>query len=238
MSFKIPEGNSKAEYVKHKFSNIAGRYDLFNDVITQGMHRYWKHFLVNKTGLQPGNQALDICCGTGDITQRLCKKVGEKGSVCGLDFSTGMLSMASLRNQSFRSSFIQADAAILPFKTNSQDAVTVGYGLRNLVDITACLKEVQRVLKPGGKFLSLDMGKVKIPIINRLFTFYFFKIVPRLGKMIYPGEDMFDYFPESSVDFPSQRKLAEMLSNCGFEAVKFYNFYFGSVAIHYAVKAE
>ncbi|MBU2513634.1 bifunctional demethylmenaquinone methyltransferase/2-methoxy-6-polyprenyl-1,4-benzoquinol methylase UbiE [bacterium] len=236
MSFKIPEGSSKAEYVRHKFSNIAEKYDFFNDVVTQGMHRYWKYFLVNKTRLQPGDRVLDICCGTGDITQRLCKKVGENGRVFGLDFSTGMLSIASLRKQSFQSVFVQADAAVLPFKSNSLDAVTVGYGLRNLINIDACLQEVKRVLKPGGRFLSLDMGKVRIPVINQLFTFYFFKIVPRIGKLIYPGEDMFDYFPESSVNFPSQQQLAEMLLDCGFTEVGFFNFYFGSVAIHYAVK--
>jgi len=236
MSFKMPEGRYKAGYVKKKFGNIAEKYDFFNDVVTQGMHRYWKKFLVKKTGLRQGDCALDICCGTGDISRLLCKKTGESGRVYGLDFSARMLSIARFRNQLSCSSFIQADAAILPFKSNSMDAITVGFGLRNLVHIPACLQEVKRVLKPGGRFLSLDMGKVRVPIINRLFAFYFFKIVPRIGKLIYPGEDLFDYFPASSVYFPSQEKLAEMLSGEGFTEVQFYNFYFGSVAILFAVK--
>ena len=111
-----------------------------------------------------------------------------------------------------------------------------GYGLRNLVDIPACLKEVHRVLKPGGRFLSLDMGKVNLPIIKQIFKFYFFSVVPRIGKLIYPGEDIFDYFPESSINYPSQEEMAEILSGQGFAEVRFYNFYFGSTAIHYARK--
>jgi demethylmenaquinone methyltransferase/2-methoxy-6-polyprenyl-1,4-benzoquinol methylase len=236
MAFTIPEGNSKAHYVKNRFTGIATRYDLFNDIVTQGMHRYWKKFLVKKAELKPGDQVLDICCGTGDITQLLQKNVGSPGLVVGLDFSPGMLSVAAERNESGLSALIQGDAMILPFKDTCLDAVTVGYGLRNLVDIDRCIEEVQRVLKPGGRFLSLDMGKVNYPIIRNLFAFYFFRIVPRIGKLIYPGEDLFDYFPASSVSFPSQEGLAQLIAGHGFEEVRFYNFYFGSVAVHVARK--
>jgi demethylmenaquinone methyltransferase / 2-methoxy-6-polyprenyl-1,4-benzoquinol methylase len=236
MSFSIPEGDSKAEYVKQKFTGIASRYDLFNDIVTQGMHRYWKRFLVGKTGLGQGDSALDICCGTGDITQLLEKRAGKQGFVTGLDFSEGMLSVAVQRNQSGNAAFTRGDASVLPFRSGSLDAVTVGYGLRNLVNIEACLGEVYRVLKKGGRFLSLDMGKVRLPVAREIFNFYFFKIVPRIGKLIYPGEDMFDYFPESSVAFPSQEKLAGMLEKQGFFSVRYYNFYLGSSAIHYAEK--
>ncbi len=232
MSFIIPDGDSKAEYVRQKFSGIAGRYDLFNDLITQGMHRYWKRFLVAKTGIQPGGKALDICCGTGDITSLLEKKAGREGVVTGLDFSNGMLAVAAQRNAANNVSFIRGDASVLPFASESLDTVTVGYGLRNLVSIDTCLGEVYRVLKKGGRFLSLDMGKVKLPVARQLFAFYFFRIVPRIGKLIYPGENMFDYFPESSVEFPSQEKLAGMMERQGFIDVRFYNFYLGCVAIH------
>lgn len=236
MPFTIPEGNSKADYVKLKFSSIAGKYGLFNDLVTQGMHRYWKRSLVNRAGLTPGDRALDICCGTGDITQLIDKAVGKTGTALGLDFSTGMLSIASARNALEKASFIQGDASLIPIKSNSLDTVTVGYGLRNLVDIPACLKEVHRVLKPDGRFLSLDMGKVNLPIIKQIFKFYFSSVVPRIGKLIYPGEDMFDYFPESYVNYPSQEGLAAILSGQGFVEVRFYNFYLGSTAIHYARK--
>ncbi len=236
MAFTIPEGKSKADYVQKKFSGIAGKYDLFNDIVTQGMHRYWKRFLVKKASLKPGDRVLDICCGTGDITQLLQKKTGAQGTTVGLDFSPGMLAVAEERDHTGLSSFLQGDATVLPIKSKSLDAVTVGYGLRNLVDISLCLAEVHRVLKPGGRFLCLDMGKVKIPIIRELSDFYFFKIVPKIGKLIYPGEDMFDYFPESSVEYPSQQKLAEMLEGHGFVDVSYHNFHFGIVTVHHALK--
>ncbi|MBU2644554.1 bifunctional demethylmenaquinone methyltransferase/2-methoxy-6-polyprenyl-1,4-benzoquinol methylase UbiE [bacterium] len=236
MPFEIPDGLAKAIYVKNKFTTIANRYDLFNDIITQGMHRRWKGFLVRKTGIQSGDHALDICCGTGDITQRLQRVAGASGNVTGLDFSAGMLHVAKSRVTDRNNRFIQGDAALLPVKSDSQDAVTVGFGLRNLAEIETCLSEVWRVLKPGGRFLSLDMGKVEIPIIRPLFRFYFFVIVPMIGKIIYPGESFFDYFPHSSLDFPSQQKLAEILEKTGFTNVQYVNFHFGSTVIHYAQK--
>ncbi|NQU63231.1 MAG: ubiquinone/menaquinone biosynthesis methyltransferase, partial [SAR324 cluster bacterium] len=191
MSFRIPGGQEKAVFVKNKFSAIADRYDLFNDIVTQWMHRHWKGFLVRKAGLKQGDFALDICCGTGDITQRLANVVGESGNITGLDFSTGMLDVARSRKNKRISHFIQGDATSLPIKSESQDTVTVGFGLRNLVNIEGCLSEVLRVLKPGGRFLSLDMGKVKVPLVRTFFQFYFFVIVPKIGKMIYPGESFF-----------------------------------------------
>jgi len=236
MSFQIPDGQEKSVYVRSKFSIIADRYDLFNDIITQGMHRYWKAFLVKKAGLKVGDSALDICCGTGDITQRLSRAVGNSGNITGLDFSTGMLKVAQSRSSVAESRFIQGDAMVLPIKSNSQDAITVGFGLRNLVNIEACLTEVYRVLKPGGRFLSLDMGKVNIPLIRELFRFYFFVVVPRIGKWIYPKETFFDYFPNSSLAYPSQKKLAGMLENTGFSNVRYFNFHLGSTVIHYAEK--
>lgn len=236
MAFIIPTGKEKSKYVKNKFSVIAKRYDLFNDIITQGMHRFWKNFLVEKARLKNGDKALDICCGTGDITQRLKVNVGGDGDVFGLDFSSGMLKVAKNRNLESTIIFLKADAMNLPFKDKTMDVITVGFGLRNLIDISKCLSEVIRVLKPGGRFLCLDMGKVKIPFLKLLFKFYFFKIVPLVGKLMYSGEDFFEYFPASSVAYPSQVKLAGMLVNIGFEEVEFFNFYFGSTAIHYAEK--
>jgi len=236
MSFQIPKGNQKADYVQNKFTDISEKYDLFNDLFTLGMHRYWKGFLVKKTDLKSDDYALDICCGTGDITDRIEKVVGSQGLAMGLDFSQGMLNIAKSRKQSANKHFICASASEIPYKNNSLHAVTVGFGLRNLVDIESCLKEVYRVLKPGGRFVCLDVGKVKIPIVKQLFQFYFFRIVPIIGRIIYPGEEFFSYFPESSVQYPSQEKLAGLLEKTGFINVEYTNFYFGSTVIHYAQK--
>lgn len=236
MSFQIPKGQEKSAYVQSRFSVIAGRYDLFNDVITQWMHRYWKRFLVKKARLNPGNCALDICCGTGDILKRLMRAAGDVGTMTGLDFSDGMLNVASSRFPESGARLIQGDAMNLPVKSASQDAVTVGFGLRNLVSIDACLAEVFRVLKPGGRFLSLDMGKVSIPVAKTIFHLYFFYIVPGIGKLIYPKESLFDYFPYSSLTYPSQQELKERLEEAGFTEVVYFNFHLGSTVIHYAEK--
>ncbi|MCP4750886.1 MAG: ubiquinone/menaquinone biosynthesis methyltransferase [Proteobacteria bacterium] len=234
--FSIPKGEKKAPYVQNRFSRIAEKYDLFNDLITQGMHRYWKRFLVGKTGLKEGDFTLDICCGTGDITERLEKVVGKSGKSIGLDFSSGMLDTARERNPSGGSDFMQGDVLKLPVKDDCLNAVTVGFGLRNLTNIDQGLNEVFRILKPGGTFLCLDMGKVKLPIIKQTFHFYFFKIVPRIGKLIYPGETFFDYFPKSSINYPSQEELADMLRKTGFINIEFFDFYFGSTVVHFARK--
>ncbi|MDH5560997.1 MAG: bifunctional demethylmenaquinone methyltransferase/2-methoxy-6-polyprenyl-1,4-benzoquinol methylase UbiE [Deltaproteobacteria bacterium] len=237
MPFEIPtEDDKKYQFVQSRFTKIAEKYDFFNDIVTQGMHRYWKNFLVKQASLNIGDQALDICCGTGDITQRLVQAVGKKGQVVGLDFSEGMLMAAGQRNKKQKTFFLQGDAMALPFRDNAFDAVTVGYGLRNLIDIEICLREVFRVLKPGGRFLSLDMGKVRLPLIKQLFHVYFFNVVPLIGKMIYPKEDLFDYFPVSTLEYPSQESLNDMLLKEGFKETRYYNFSFGATAIHRAVK--
>ena len=236
-TYTLPSNEEKATYVQDKFTQIASKYDLFNDLITQGMHRYWKNFLVRQANLKEGDSALDICCGTGDITKRLRKVVGAKGNALGLDFSPGMLQVARTRENSDSISFMQGDAMVLPVKDASLNAVTVGYGLRNVIDIPKCLREVHRALKPGGKFLSLDVGKVKSPLIKPFFQFYFFYIVPRIGKLLYSEEDMFDYLPHSSIEYPDQEKLSEIIYAAGFEKVKYYNFVFGGSTIHIATKS-
>ena len=232
----MPDGAEKYEYVQSRFSAIAQKYDVFNDLITQGFHRHWKNIVVKKTGLAKGGQALDICCGTGDITERLKKKVGEQGQVTGMDFSFGMLEVARSRTGLTDTSLVQGDAMNLPFANETFDAVTVGYGLRNLVDLTKGLEEVYRVLKPGGRFVCLDLGKVTLPVAKQIFQFYFFQVVPRIGKVLYPNEDMFDYFPQSSVAYPGPESLKKMLENAGFTEVSFQNYHFGGSVIHLAVK--
>ncbi len=234
----MPDGAEKYEFVQSRFSAIAQKYDLFNDLITQGFHRHWKNLVVQKTGLAPGDQALDICCGTGDITERLAKAVGSKGKAIGLDFSFGMLEVARSRKGLSKTPLVQGDAMNLPFASETFDALTVGYGLRNLVDLSQGLEEVYRVLKPGGRFVCLDLGKVTLPVVKQVFQFYFFQVVPRIGKILYPKEDMFDYFPQSSVDYPGPESLKKMLEKAGFRQVEYQSYHFGGSVIHRAVKLK
>jgi len=236
MAFEIPQADKKYAYVQSKFTEIAQRYDLFNDLITQGFHRLWKNEVVRLAGVRAGDQALDICCGTGDILQRLAQAVGPQGQAVGLDFSAGMLQVAASRNLGDQTQILQGDAQALPFHDGQFNAVTVGYGLRNLVDLHQGLSEVYRVLKPGGRFVSLDLGKVTMPVVKQLFHFYFFTVVPLIGKALYPGEDMFDYFPHSSLSYPGPEALKQMLEEVGFTQVSFKNYHFGGSVIHLALK--
>ncbi len=234
MKFNMPE--NKAAFVQAKFNQIAQKYDLFNDIVTQGMHRIWKNKVVLQTRLQEGDSVLDVCCGTGDITLRLAKKVKRSGRCVGLDFSEAMLAVAKSRKTEFPIAFEQGDALNLPYQDASFDAITIGYGLRNLENLGTCLQECNRVLKQGGRLVVLDMGEVTYPFIRSIFNFYFFRIVPFLGKLLYPKEDLFDYFPASTINFPSPKALAKKIEEQGFTMQKLSLFYFGSVALWSAAK--
>ncbi|MBT7810129.1 MAG: ubiquinone/menaquinone biosynthesis methyltransferase, partial [Deltaproteobacteria bacterium] len=177
MSYTLPETDEKAHYVEQKFDEIAQKYDRFNDLITFGMHRYWKRFVVRQTGLQPEEHCLDLCCGTGDIAREVLRQY-PTSKVTGLDFSQKMLNIA--KSKSSNNSGVQyllGNAMEIPFSDTNFDAVTIGYGLRNVPNLNGCLQEILRVLKPGGILVSLDVGKVRLPVIKELNNFYFFRIV-------------------------------------------------------------
>ena len=237
MKYQLPNDSEKAQYVQQKFDEIAPKYDLFNDLITFGMHRYWKLFMVRQTGLSENGVCLDLCCGTGDIARRLCHAV-PSGRVYALDFSREMLKCAqSSLTEKFPSlTLLQGDAMKLPFGAKTLDAITIGYGLRNVHDLPLCLKEILRVLKPGGVLVSLDVGKVRLPIISTLSQFFFFHIVPWIGKRLYPGQEMFDYLPHSSINYPNQEALKKMMLHSGFKQVDIHDFVFGASTIQVAYK--
>ena len=161
MSYTLPSIDEKSNYVEEKFDEIAQKYDRFNDVITFGMHRYWKKFVVRQTGLRPDEECLDLCCGTGDISREILRQQPEC-KITGLDFSAEMLKIAKSKNSgNSEIQYLQGDAMNIPFPDTYFDAVTIGYGLRNVTDLNACLQEIFRVLKPGGVLVSLDVGKVR-----------------------------------------------------------------------------
>ena len=236
--YKLPEEQEKSGYVEKKFDEIAKKYDLFNDLITFGMHRYWKKFVAKKTGLAPGEKCLDLCTGTGDIG-RAVLKYQPQASVTALDFSSEMLALARENQKKSRDTlrYLRGDAMAPPFPENHFDAVTVGYGLRNVLDLQVCLKNILSMLKPSGVLISLDVGKVGLPVIAELNQFYFFKIVPLIGKWLMPGQEMFDYLPHSSLEYPDQENLKRILLDVGFHQVDVFDFVFGASTVHVAYKA-
>jgi demethylmenaquinone methyltransferase/2-methoxy-6-polyprenyl-1,4-benzoquinol methylase len=241
MPYQLPPADQKARYVRAKFDEIARQYDRFNDLITQGQHRWWKRELVRRLDLRPGAKGADVCCGTGDIALRSLKRLGPRGGVLAADFSLNMLHIAAGRlkrradGQPARH-VLCADAMRLPFRSASLDFVTIGYGLRNVTDLDACLREMLRVLKPGGAMGSLDVGKVRHRLLRPCVDAYFFRVVPWIGRLLQPGQDMFTYLPQSSVAYPDQAALKQRLLNAGFARAEFVEFVFGASVIHLAWK--
>ncbi len=236
MTYKLPNIEEKSIYVEKMFNKIAQKYDLFNDIITFGMHRKWKRFTAQKTELQDEQSCLDLCCGTGDIAREVLRQY-PSSKVTGLDFSEKMLNVAKSKNTNdFTVKYMSGDAMNIPFHDEEFNAITIGYGMRNVQDISQFLEEILRVLKPEGVLVSLDVGKVGIPILKELNHFYFFHIVPFVGKLLIPGEKIFKYLPESSKKYPNQESLKNFMIEKGFHKVEFHNFIFGASTVHVAYK--
>ena len=236
MTYTLPSTEEKSGYLEQKFDEIAQKYDQFNDLITFGMHRHWKKFVVRQTGLCPEEHCLDLCCGTGDITREVLRQ-HPSCKVTGLDFSQEMLNIA--KSKSSKNSGIQyllGDAMEIPFPDANFDAVTIGYGLRNVPNLSGCLREILRVLKPGGVLVSLDVGKVRLPVIAELNNFYIFRIVPLIGNWLMPDQEMFQYLPYSSLEYPNQELLKGLMFEAGFQQVEIHDFVFGASTVHVSCK--
>lgn len=239
--FTMPEIEKKADFVKTNFNRIAEKYDFFNDVSSFYMHRYWKNSIIReieKKFKEDKINCLDLCCGTGDISVRLVN-MKTAGEVTCIDFSDSMLSVAKERLKNEPKAKLQiGDATNLKeVPSGSMDVVTIGFGLRNVNDLKKALGEIYRVLKPGGLFINLDVGKVEIKLIKFFADFYFFKIVPLMGYLIWGGKnEMFDYLPVSSLSYPDQKNLSRLMEESGFKDVAYKNFVFGNAALHRAVK--
>ena len=238
MTYTLPNTEEKSVYVEQMFNKIAQKYDLFNDIITFGMHRQWKRFVARQTDLHDEQNCLDLCCGTGDIAREVLRQY-PSSKVTGLDFSEEMLNIAESKNTSeIAVKYLPGDAMNIPFQDTEFDAVTIGYGIRNVQDISELLREIFRVLRPKGVLVSLDVGKIRIPILAELNHFYFFHIVPLIGKLLMPGEEIFKYLPESSLEYPNQDSLKNLMIETGFQKVEFHNFVFGGSTVHVAYKPD
>jgi demethylmenaquinone methyltransferase/2-methoxy-6-polyprenyl-1,4-benzoquinol methylase len=219
-------GDQRADKVQDLFAAIARRYDLLNDLMSLGLHRRWKNRLVRLAG-QPAH-VLDLCCGTGDIALRL------PGRVVGVDFTQEMLQVARTRRQEI--AWVRANALRLPFPDNLFDAVTVGYGIRNLADIPAGLREILRVLRPGGRFLTLDFGKPESPALRRAYFAYLRTTVPVMGQLFCGDRDTHAYILTSLEDYPAQRGIHALMEQGGFVECGFEEYIGGTMAINWGRK--
>jgi demethylmenaquinone methyltransferase/2-methoxy-6-polyprenyl-1,4-benzoquinol methylase len=235
-SYYIP-GEQRAAKVRQLFAAIAGRYDFLNDLQSLGLHRRWKRRMVRMCGARPGIRALDVCCGTGDITLRMAR-AGAR--VTGLDFSEAMLVVARRRLEKEpvqpRVDFIEGDAMKLPFADNTFDVVTVAYGLRNQADWECGLREMQRVAAPGGRLVVLDFGKPSNPLWRLLYFTYLRLVVPLLGRVFCGDADAYGYILESLRHYPAQAGLHAKMSQAGLENVQTTNLLGGIMSLTQAVK--
>jgi len=216
----------RATQVHRLFARIARRYDRLNDVMTLGWHRLWKRRLVKLAG-QSGN-VLDLCCGTGDLALRFNRRV------VGVDFTGEMLRIARARNPG--GIWLRADALRLPFPDNSFDVVSVGYGLRNLGDLDTGLREIYRVLRPGGKLLSLDFGKPEATWFRRVFFAHLRFHLPWMGRWSCGDPAAYEYILSSLEKYPAQRGVRQLMETVGYRDCGFEEFFGGAMAINFGVK--
>jgi demethylmenaquinone methyltransferase / 2-methoxy-6-polyprenyl-1,4-benzoquinol methylase len=216
------------------FDRVAGRYDLLNEVMTAGLHHRWRERAADRAELGPGDAALDVCCGTGDLSLELASWVTPGGHVVGCDFSEPMLDLAREKAASRGAAgarFEWADALRLPYDAGRFDAVTVGFGVRNLADLDRGLAEMCRVLKPGGRAVILEITQPARPPLSLFYSLWFDRVVPLLGSLSSDPE-AYSYLPESVRAFPSPRGLAEKMDRAGFERIRYTVLAGGIIAIH------
>ncbi|MCS5696349.1 demethylmenaquinone methyltransferase [Desulfofundulus thermocisternus] len=231
-----PPYRSKEEYVHAIFSSIAPRYDWLNTALSFNRDKYWRRFAAAQTGLRPGGCGLDVCCGTGMLTIELARLAGPGGRVIGLDFCEKMLLKGreniSKTPYSGQIQFVQGNAVDLPFPDNTFDCATIGFALRNVPDIRKTISEMARVVRPGGKVVSLELSKPSLPVFKQLYYFYFNHLVPLLGRLGVGFDGPYSYLPNSLKDFPHQEEIKELFRETGLADARYYELTGGIVAVH------
>ena len=227
---------SHTKKVDQLFGSIAGRYDLVNDIQSLGLHRLWKRRVVALSNFREGEMGLDLCCGTGDLAIRLAKR---GGSLVGMDLNRSMLRQAAARlakRGENRISLSQADALKLPLGDDTIDLVTIGYGLRNLADLEAGLREITRVLKPRGRLLILDFGKPANRVIRSVYFLYLALMLPVLGWMWCGNASAYAYILKSLKNYTAQKGVTSVLRHMGYNSVQVIEIMAGAMSIHKAIK--
>lgn len=235
--FETVDEKDKARRVAGVFTSVASKYDIMNDLMSAGLHRIWKRFAVGVSGVRSGQRVLDVAGGSADLSRLFLKAVGPTGQVVLTDINNAMLRVGRdrLLDEGIATPTAQCDAEHLPFPDNYFDCVSIAFGLRNVTHKDAALREMRRVLKPGGRVIVLEFSKVAKPL-EKAYDLYSFKLLPKMGELIAGDADSYRYLAESIRMHPGQEELKQMMIDAGLGRVEYFNMTGGVVAVHRGYK--
>lgn len=237
---KVIPVEEKKQRVQEIFSSVADKYDLMNDLMSFGTHRFWKRFVAEKTNLREGDSAIDVCGGTADIAMLMANRVGEKGKIVVYDINKEMLEFGRDKciDKGFLKNiqYVQGDAEEIAFEDNTFHCATVGFGIRNVTYLEKAFREMMRVIKPGGRVICLEFSHPTSKVLSKLYDLYSFKVMPEIGEVVTGNREAYTYLPESIRKFPTQEELKKIMEGVGLFKVKYYNFFNGIAAVHIGVK--
>ncbi len=235
--FETVAEEEKAKKVAGVFTSVAGKYDIMNDLMSAGLHRIWKRFAVGLANVREGQRVLDVAGGSADLSRLFLKKVGRSGQVVLTDINNAMLRVGRdrLLDEGSATPTAQCDAEHLPFPDNHFDCVSIAFGLRNVTHKDAALREMKRVLKPGGRVIVLEFSRIAKPL-EKIYDLYSFKLLPKMGELIANDADSYRYLAESIRMHPGQEELKKMMEDAGLERVEYFNMTGGVVAVHRGYK--
>ena len=235
--FETVDETEKAKKVAGVFTSVAGKYDVMNDLMSAGLHRIWKRFAVSISGVRSGQKVLDVAGGSADLSRLFLKEVGETGQVVLTDINNAMLRVGRdrLLDEGIATPTTQCDAEHLPFPDNYFDCVNIAFGLRNVTHKEAALREMYRVIKPGGRVIVLEFSKVAKPL-EKVYDLYSFKLLPKIGQLVANDADSYRYLAESIRMHPGQEELKQMMLDAGLARVEYFNLTGGVVAVHRGYK--
>ncbi len=238
--FRDVDAEDKAGLVSAVFSSVASKYDIMNDAMSFGAHRLWKRFAASQSGLRPGGQVLDVAGGSGDLARHFASQVGKTGKVVLTDINADMLEQGKIKMVDAglvgNIEYAVADAETLEFESDRFDCVSISFGLRNVTRKERALESMYRVLKPGGRILVLEFSKPVTPTLKKIYDFYSFNAIPKIGKLIANDEHSYQYLVESIRKHPDQETLKQMMLIAGCDEVKYHNLSGGIVALHIGYK--